>query len=363
MTKSTAIVTTTIYVPKLLESYAADAKEHERDPLFVIVGDKKTPPETEHFCADLAKQTGSRVEYLSPERQEEYLSKFPALKEHLPWNSIQRRNAGLLFAYESGCENIITIDDDNLRETDDYIGAHAAGSSRTLPMVSSSTGWLNVCALLEEAHGRDFYHRGFPLEKKVPETWTRKEKEVRIAVSAGLWLEDPDVDAMERLYWLSDPTDAVRFRGENIAIAAGTWTPFNSQNTALMRDCIPAYFLSPHIGRYDDIWASYIVKRIADHLGDSIAFGEPIVRQKRNPHDYWKDLDAERMGHALTLRFVSALAALSLEEKTYAECYAEIANMLPRALEGQNMNEAEQRFVRKLFEGMAIWRDTFRSLS
>jgi hypothetical protein len=40
-------------------------------------------------------------------------------------------------------------------------------------------------------------------------------------------------------------------------MANGTWCPFNSQNTALHRDLIPAYVLSPLIGRMDDIWARY----------------------------------------------------------------------------------------------------------
>jgi len=363
---SIAIVTTTIYVPKLLASYAEDAKKYGHSPLFVVVGDKKTPSETEDFCANLAKQTGFRIEYFSPARQEQYLSKFPALKEHLPWNSIQRRNVGLLYAYEAGCETIITIDDDNFRVTKDFIGKHEVTGKRSCDVVSSSTKWVNVCRLLKEKHGRNFYHRGFPLEKRLPkETWKTKRAIVRPVVNAGLWLGDPDVDAMERLYHLADPTDATSYtrKGKpNIAAAKGTWTPFNSQNTALRRDAIPAYFLSPYIGRYDDIWASYIVKHIADHLGDSITFGEPLVRQERNPHNYWKDLDQERHGHALTLRFVDALSTIALKGKTYAECYTEIVKALPAALEKKQLNDVEKQFVTKLFEGMRIWRDTFASL-
>lgn len=361
-----AIVTTTIYVPKLLADYARDAKAHGHNPLFVVVGDKKTPEETKRFCKKLAMQSGFAVEYFSPERQEAYLKKFRALRKHLVWNSIQRRNVGLLFAFEAGCETIITIDDDNFLVTKDFIGSHAVHGTKVCEVVSTSTQWINVCTLLKEKHGRTFYHRGFPLEKRSPkETWVSKRATVRPVVNAGLWLGDPDVDAMERLYHLALPTDAVRYaprRKSGIAITKGTWTPFNSQNTALRRDSIPAYFLSPMIGRYDDIWASYVLKHIADHLGDSIVFGEPLVRQERNPHNYWKDLDQERQGHALTLRFVEALSKIRLKGKTYAACYSEIVEKFGNVLESTPVSDVERRFINGMREGMRIWRDIFQSL-
>ncbi len=362
----TAIVTTTIYVPKLLESYAADAKKHGRDVIFIVIGDKKTPAETEKFCASLQKKSGFKVEYFSPAQQDTYLARFPALKKHLVWNSIQRRNVGLLFAYESECETIITIDDDNFRVTNDFVGAHDCAVPKHCEVVSTTTGWMNICTLLNEKHGRTFYHRGFPLEKRAPtEKWKRTKKKVRPVVNAGLWLGDPDVDAMERLNYLADPTEATSYTGKTpLAPAKGTWTPFNSQNTALRRDAIPGYFLSPLIGRYDDIWAAYVLKHIADHLDDSIVFGTPLVRQERNPHNYWRDLDNERYGHALTLRFVEALATIKLKGKTYRACYSELATKLPKALAKRtDIRTEEKPFLGGYFEGMQVWVETFRRIS
>lgn len=365
MKSETAIVTTTIYIPKLLSAYAKDAKAHGHDPLIVVIGDKKTPAETADYCNTLAKQSGLRIEYFSPERQDAYLKKFPELKKHLLWNSIQRRNVGILFAYEANSETIVTIDDDNFLVSKDFIGLHSL-QERECDVISSSTGWMNVCTLLKEKHGRTFYHRGFPLEKRTrKEKWTVKKKCVRPVVNAGLWLGDPDVDAMERLYYLSDPTDAtayLRTKKPNVAPAKGIWTPFNSQNTSIARRAIPAYFLSPYIGRYDDIWAAYVLKHIADHLSEAVSFGEPIVRQERNPHNYWKDLDNERLGHALTLRFVDALSSIRLVKKDYAACYGEIIATLPAAMAEKKLTEPEQKFIDGMLAGMRIWRDTFDSL-
>ena len=56
-----AIVTTTIFVPKLLDTYADDAKAHGREVLLIVIGDKKPPPETETYCTELAKRSGFKV--------------------------------------------------------------------------------------------------------------------------------------------------------------------------------------------------------------------------------------------------------------------------------------------------------------
>ncbi len=361
-----AIVTTTIYVPKLLGSHAEDALKHGHDLMFIVVADKKTPLEAESFCKELADRTAVRIEYFSVKRQEEYLSRFPALKEHIQWNCIQRRNVGTLYAYEEGCEVIVTIDDDNFRIDDNYLGAHGVGEETEVDVVSSSTSWINICRMLKELKGREFYHRGFPLEKKhAHETWTAARKKIRPVVNAGLWLGDPDIDAMTRLHYMADPIEATEFiyRNRYLVPAKGTWTTFNSQNTALAREVIPAYFLSPKAGRYDDIWAGYIIKKIADHKNDSIRFGKPIVKQERNPHNYWRDLDAERQGHALTLRFVEALASINLAGTDYHACYGEVVEQLPAILFARtDIRDDERAFLDGYFTGMRIWHDVFKTL-
>lgn len=372
-----AVVTTTIFVPKLLKAYADDAKKYGRDTLFIVVGDKKTPPETETFCRDLQRTSGFRVEYLSPEQQEGYLLHFPALKKYLPWNCIMRRNVGILLAYEIGCDIIATIDDDNFLDSKDYLGNHRLGHAIEIDVVTSSTKWANVCRSLKEKNGRTFYHRGFPIEKRLAsEKWKIQRKSVTPVVNAGLWLGEPDVDAIERLYHFNEPTTAMRWeRKENIALSKGTWSPFNSQNTALLRRAVPAYFLSPMPSgyfnkngdpiptRYDDIWGAYAFKRISDHLDEVITFGAPIVRQNRNPHNYWRDFDMERYGLALTARFVESLSSVSLNGQDYKNCYAELTEKLPTsALARTDLSNEERTYLENYFEGMRVWRDTFANI-
>jgi hypothetical protein len=356
----TAIVTTTIYVPKLLEAYAADAKKFQHDCFFVVVADKKTPPEAETFCAGLE----AKMHYFNLERQATYLKKYPELNEHLTWNSIQRRNIGILFAYEQGADQIITIDDDNFLVDEDFIGKHTVGENKNLDVITSQTGWLNVCDFLKEEHDRRFYHRGFAPEKRfLDEQPVTQKKSVRVVVNAGLWLEDPDIDALTRLYFPNQPINALEYtRAENFALAPHTWSPFNSQNTALHRDVIPAYFLSPYVGRYDDIWGSYVLKRIADQLGDAITFGAPIVRQARNPHNYWKDLEAESMGMILTEKFTNILRSIELTGKNYGDCYKELTEKLEENVRKENWQELERRYLSGYLLGMRVWLKTLERL-
>ena len=359
-----AIVTTTINVPTLFDAYAADAKAHGRRVRFVVVADKKTPLEAETYCKELQQRTGYEVDYFTIERQEEYLKRFPALRDFFPYNCIQRRMIGLLFAYEIGSPVIITIDDDNFLADKDYFGQHAVGHAKEMRLARSGSGWLNVCALLEEKDGRPFFARGFPVEeRRTNEQWQFATGIVRPVVNAGLWLGDPDIDALERLSHFPEPLDAVGYRGEEqLAVAQGTWTPFNSQNTALLREVIPAYMLVPHVKRMDDIWASYIIKRIADHKGDSITVGRPLVKQDRNPHNYWRDLEDEK-GQALTVRFVDMLKNISLSGTSYQDCFKEIVEGLARAVETrQDLSQSERAFMQEFVKGLRVWVETCRTL-
>jgi hypothetical protein len=360
------IVTTTINVPKLLQKYAENARYYSHKDLdFVVIGDRKSPPETADFCQTIERYYP--CSYLDIPAQQKYLDRFPELWAHLRFDSIQRRNIGLLLAYENGADVVITIDDDNFVMDQDFIGLHGVvGSVRELPSWGSTSGFVNVCSLLQIDDDVQFYHRGYPQKQRWTESgvftsWSTDKR--RVAVNAGFWLDNPDIDALTRM----ERQPVVRgYKPQwsgNIALQPETWSPFNSQNTALSREVLPAYFLSPYIGRYDDIWASYVVSRIAGHLGDVISFGNPLVRQERNPHDLWKDLDAERNGMILTDDFCEALRGIALRGRTYHQCFAEIAEALGNAWSpGARWTDSQKEWRTKLLEGMQIWHEVFAKL-
>ena len=60
-----------------------------------------------------------------------------------------------------------------------------------------------------------------------------------------------------------------------------------------MREIIPVFFTPPSGGRNADIWTAYVINRLAEHMGDVIAFGQPLVRHIRNPHNLREDYRQE----------------------------------------------------------------------
>lgn len=49
----------------------------------------------------------------------------------------------------------------------------------------------------------------------------------------GCWLGHPDIDAVSCLY---SPARAKRVKGKSVLLGRNTWSPINSQNTAIARD-------------------------------------------------------------------------------------------------------------------------------
>ncbi len=356
-----AIVTTTIYVPVSIEGYLKNAAFYgHRNLFFIIIGDKKTPDsEVNQFLDKLKKAYTYEIVYFSAKEQLKEFADYTKLLEHIPWNVIQRRNLGILYAYLKGAELIVTIDDDNFVGGDDYLGHHSlVGKQVEIETFQTGSGWFNVCRFLKEKTGFPFYHRGYPMGKR----WIEEDQlpsvrsKGKVVVNAGFWLGDPDVDAVTRLYknlWVE------RYeREDNFTLAKGTWSPFNSQNTALAREIIPAYFLSPYVGRYDDVLSSYIVRAIADYLGDCITYGLPLVTQKRNPHDYYRDFEAEKIGMQITDNFCDFLRGIKLSGNDYGTCLEEILTAKDELIR-QEKNRPFRAFYEQFFTGMKIWNEIF----
>lgn len=364
-----SIITTTIHKPVLLEQYCLNLKKYGHQPKqvnFIVIGDKKTPAEVGGFCQNLSRKEGFEILYYDVPGQLKYLERFPKLSAHLPFNSVMRRNIAFVLAYEQGVDVAITIDDDNFVTDSDFVSLHEiAGKQIKKNAVFSNSGWFNICQLLVEERNQRFYHRGYPMGQRTTAeaVFETKVAQGRVAVNAGLWLEEPDIDAVTRRDSNLRVLDATAQGKEGILLDFGTWSPFNSQNTAVMRDAIPAYFLSPYVGRYDDIWASYFLRKIVDHLGDYTHYGPPLVQQVRNQHDLNKDLSMESRGMEMTDRLVGLLRDIQLSKKDYASCYEELTMKIRDVITRIDIfNEAEAACLKVVLDGMNIWSETFRLL-
>lgn len=287
-----AIVTTTINepTPALLKFIEIAQRD---DWTIIIVGDKKTPHES---YLKLAQQYGF-LAYLHPSKQD---SKYHELSEAIGWNCIQRRNLGIVEAYNMGAEIIATVDDDNIPFANWGKAPILALGKKPLVAVLDTPD--SVFDPFQGTNEPELWHRGFPvqlLKDRARAAYIGHEERPTCLVYADFWNGEPDVDAICRI--ARGPFDC-KFTHEPFA---GTKPgPFNSQNTFLHRAVIPHYFLYPHVGRMDDIWASYVVQR---QFPGCVVYGTASVYQERNVHNFVKDLDAEMLGNRQTINLVTAL--------------------------------------------------------
>lgn len=311
-----AIISTTINPMPNMESWLTHMSPRD---VMIIAGDHKTPhAEIERMARRAREEYDLDVTYVRPEAQGRWLS-----SEVLPWNCIQRRNIAILEAIDRTPEFIITIDDDNYPMTDvTHIGMSWVDQVEWVLMRphdvvvgSSNTGWFNPGELCRPR----VTHRGFPFGRRHEETelgLSFNAGNPTVGVFAGLWYGDPDIDAIERV--VSQP-DIKMIEQVNVTLAPGTWAPFNSQSTAYRTELAPLMMCLPHVGRMDDIWASYVARAVMDHIGWLVQYGSPTVRQDRNPHDLFRDIQAEMLGYEHTQHLCDVLRGIELPATSHVD--------------------------------------------
>lgn len=362
------IVVTTIFEPKFLAGYLDSIEKFGRSKTtgIVVIIDKKTPASVAVACAE-AKQKGFHVFCPTLSEQEELLAKWGAPADYIPYNTDNRRNIGFLLALELGCERMISIDDDNFcLPGNDFIGDHGiVGSIANGTETNSSDPWFNICSLLKTNVPQEIFARGFPYAAQRAQRSLSKSATPanRIGLNAGLWLDDPDVDA---LYRLSQRPSIVGTTGENVLLGNKTWSPINTQNTALIREAIAGYYYvrmgfalkGLTIDRFGDILSGYLVQKCLKHCGYAIRLGTPAVDHKRTTHNLFKDLYHELAGIVLIEEFVPWLQEVKLSGGSIAETYADLATRIGEKsseFKGFIWDDGGRDFLLDLSKNMQTW--------
>jgi len=297
------IVTTTINEPTIASNKFAEIAKRD-GWTFVVVGDKKTPRyyyQEELDCV-----------YLTPQDQEE-ISK--ELSDVIGWKSIQRRNIGLLYAYQQGADVVATVDDDNI-PYDDWGKDLLIGKEVECDLYKP---YDDVFDPLSVTNTPEIWHRGYPIELLQRRHLVEYKGKVKrkALVQADLWDGDPDIDAMARLTL----KPVVKYNVEK-PYCSNKISPFNSQNTFLAREVIPYYAVLPHVGRMDDIWGSYIMQH---HFPNSVVYNKASVYQDRNVQDLITNLEKEIIGYRNTHMILKDLQNymdyLPEETKKFFEIY------------------------------------------
>ncbi len=338
--RTAALVLTTINDPIVLDAcYENFARYGHLDQVtcYLII-DKKTPDAAIERCRTLQGR-GWDVRCPSLAEQDAYTGRFGLSPEFIPLNSDNRRNVGYLMAYESGADFVISIDDDNFPHADeDFFAEHAVVCRDDVdtPVVQTETGYFNICTMLDFAKPGPVYPRGFPYAARHrAENATRQENLAPVHINAGLWLKDPDCDAIT---WLVNPPQATAVTAPSVTLGAKAWSPINTQNTALRRDALGAYYFvrmgyeigGNAIDRYGDIFSGYFVQACARHLGGAIRVGTPVAEHRRNSHSYLNDATRE---WACILLLEEVLPWLTTQARLSGATYADAYDALSHGLE------------------------------
>jgi len=369
MKKKAAIVVTTIFEPRFLDGYIENLRRfgHEDVELIVII-DRKTPASVAERC-EHHRRGGALVLCPTLDEQEAFLARFPSMAGRIPYNTDNRRNVGYLMALDRGAEVLISIDDDNyVLDEVDFVGEHlVTGTTADLAATETSDGWFNICSLLHSSTRDEIFPRGFPYFARRHERTlqTSQVSAARVAVNAGVWLSDPDVDAMTRL------TQAPHIRSaepHSIRLGERTWTPINTQNTSIARDAIAAYYYvrmgfslgGLRIDRYGDIISGYLIAKCVKTRGEAIRIGSPVADHRRTPHNLFKDLYHELAGMVLLDDLLPWFTELQISGSTYPELYASLADALEErsgSMNGFVWDEGGREFLVETAGHMRGWLD------
>jgi hypothetical protein len=274
------IVTTTINPP----TEAIQKFDAMKDWTLVVIGDQKTPK-------DYKLNSGI---YVGPKAQEEYDHE---LSDVIGWNCIQRRNFGFLWAHDLKADIVAVVDDDN-------IPFEGWGKNLLLGKETEVNYYEIEDAAFDPVgatNHSDIWHRGFPLQLIPRRNYSiRTKKTIMPDVQADFWNGDPDIDAFCRM----EHAPECEFKSDYFPMSSNRLSPFNSQNTFVSGGLLKHYFLFPHIGRMDDIWASYYLQA---KMEAKVVYGKPSVYQQRNVHDLIKDMKQEYLGYENNLNLVKEL--------------------------------------------------------
>src|ERR1043165_717514 len=313
MNKKTALVVTSIASPNaVLNALAQGSIKHGLE--FIVIGDESSPST---FELEGARFYGIDEQRALPFR----------FAEKCPTRHYARKNIGYLVAISEGAEQIVETDDDNM-PTEDFWTERVRRQS---VKVISDAGWVNVYRYFTDAN---IWPRGLPLDHiqaAIPPFESLVAEEIDCPIQQGLADENPDVDA---IYRLALPLPQSFRKDRRVVLDAGTWSPFNSQNTSWWRDAFPLLYLPAYCSfRMTDIWRSFVAQRISWANDWGLLFHEATVWQERNEHNLMRDFKDEVPGYLNNSRIAEALDKLTLQKgldklnDNLKICYEELVRM------------------------------------
>lgn len=321
----TAILIKTANLSSAFLDLIANLNHHgHADAEVVLVADRRTPAElARKFLQSSSATVNCRV--LGIEEQRDCAG--DALWRGTPFDSASRLSLGLAAAYREGAEFVLMLDPEARFPADvDFLTIYQQSMQLPAPAVHAAGGWLNLADCLQLEGEAKSISRGFPFFSEVTMDRPQFSAE-RLPALAHLGLRKGvlDADAAVLLESIPRVKDLQGGIPPRFTLGQGTWTGLGSDNLMLRRDAIPGYCISAAAGNYGDIWAGYVLLRIAQHLGKTVSVGAPLAERAEPPENLNRLYEFELAGYRLSLPLCSALRALPLNGATVHDCFGEIA--------------------------------------
>ncbi|HEX9991741.1 MAG TPA: hypothetical protein VGB14_02315 [Acidimicrobiales bacterium] len=364
MTAPMDVVLTTVGTAEVLDHYGdllADERVREHVRL-VVIPDRRTPWDLFRRVGEL-QDRGVDVVCPTVREQEDLLTELGA-RWFVPADSDNRRNIGFLIAWRDGREVVVSVDDDNYPIDADFFSTHSIVAAPKVAgdLVSSPSGWFNPFDLLD-CEPVPVWPRGFPYRSRRAVTVATTKGEAPVAINAGLWLGEPDVDAATRL--TVRPQTTTPARGP-LLLAPDTWCPVNVQNTAVRREVLPAWWTvrmgyrdgGLAIDRYGDVIAGLFAQACAKHLGHTVRVGDPYARHLRESYATLDDLAAELPAALLLEDLAGWLVGAKLDGRDYAAAYGCLSHLMEDQVErmrGTVWTDTARGFFHQVAHRMRAW--------
>ncbi len=320
--KKISIVTTTINIPIFLKNIVQNIKLKKSQNIFeisiIVIGDKKTPKKTKKFCDNLSKKFKINILYFDINFQDKYFkSKYSSIYKLFPYNDAIRKLLGSIFILNDLPDKVIFIDDDNYCNKNqnflkdfDIVGEKYNGHT-----IHNKNCWPNVYKSFKEKNNIPLYPRGFPWKYRNENSFIFKKKKVsnhKVIANCGFILNDPDIDAVSRLFF---KIKTIGVKNKNyFVISKNNYFPLNDQNLCISKEYIALYYKPLSAGRNSDIWTSYLLSKVSSYHNELISYGRPHLEQVRNIHDYWNDYELEKKHNIATDIFVEILKKIKLNK-------------------------------------------------
>lgn len=357
-----SLVTASINCLDNLNTFRQSLMKHECHIIIVDEGDEQLRRKNRELLSDF-----SHAFYGPKEREEWFKQRFKqAWSKYVsvvPTKCHAETSFGFLAALEQDPRLIIELDDDVKAVVGhDLIEGHITNLSDSEGInVSAESRWYNTLENLDiEKH---VFPRGHPYALETRgEKYLWSNSNTSCVLNMGLWIGYPDLDATTILYHSGlegrGKITSKDLKRSKIVVDKGTYFAVCSMNTAFSPKIVPAFYQlymnCMNIDRFDDIWSGLFLKKIADHLGDKICLGTPLVYHDKKPRDVFKDLKKELEGMIINEQLWKIVDSLQLEGKNYWDTYNSLTSELEKNL-ASFKNEFYRKFMHMQIEKMKLW--------